>query len=605
MAGMLDDFQEMFTLATPPSDESGALALVAAHLAPLQPTAVFLADDAGEIAAVHVMDSQLPVDGLPALATALAQTLPSDACEVRPGPVVDDIAAPVFALSVATADGHEGLFGAVLQAEPPGFSVEPPWRQAVTALATLAWITLHSKEALDDSATRIRHLLREQQCLKQANATAIANVLQEREDRLQEKREHILHLEQEVEARSAALRDAVQRAEHANRWKSEFLANVSHEIRTPMTAILGFAEALLDPNLSEQESVSAIHTIRRNGNHLLRLINDILDISKIEANKLQVERVRFSLVALLADVQSLMQVRAASKNLPFHVECDGPIPATIESDPTRLKQILVNLLGNAVKFTEAGEVRLRARLLNQNTAAPCLEFAVTDTGVGMSTEQIDRLFQPFTQGDSSTTRQYGGTGLGLSISKRLANMLDGDIRVESQPGKGSTFCVTIATGPLDGVPLLDDPATAMLHHPDETTDTAYERLSLACRVLLVEDGPDNQRLISFFLRRAGMDVTIAENGRVAVDLALQARAAEQPFDIILMDMQMPVMDGYEATALLRRKGYRGTIIALTAHAMSGDDHKCLQAGCDDYAAKPIDREKLIELLRSHVNRSQA
>jgi CheY-like chemotaxis protein len=232
---------------------------------------------------------------------------------------------------------------------------------------------------------------------------------------------------------------------------------------------------------------------------------------------------------------------------------------------------------------------------------PRIEFEIDDTGVGMSATEMQRLFNPFTQADSSITRHYGGTGLGLTISQRLARMLGGSIQVESQPGRGSTFRVTIATGPLDGVPLVSQQGLPM-KSPERVEAPSNTRLS--CSVLLAEDGPDNQRLIAHLLKKAGAEVEVVENGQVAVDRALGAAADSRPFDVILMDMQMPVLDGYSAARQLRTRGYTGPIIALTAHAMHGDREKCLAAGCDDFATKPIDRRRLVEVVARYTSTAE-
>jgi PAS domain S-box-containing protein len=405
-----------------------------------------------------------------------------------------------------------------------------------------------------------------------------------------------------LEATMEQLKAITEEAEAATRAKSEFLANMSHEIRTPMTAILGFAENLLDPGLPENERVSAACTIHDNGEHLLQIINDILDISKIEAGKIRFEQVRCSLVQLVQETLALMRVRSDAKGLSLTAEYDGPVPETIRSDPTRLKQILINLLGNAIKFTEVGGVRMVTRLVKDATDQVFLQFDVIDTGLGMSTQQIAMLFQPFSQADGSTSRRHGGTGLGLTISKRLAEMLGGGIAVESEPNHGSTFRVTVAAGPIDGAPMIEpDQAQGIIPRPQAPKPPSSANPSLQARILLAEDGPDNQKLVSFMLKKAGAEVTLADNGQEAVRLATEAAARNEPFDVILMDMQMPVMDGYQATALLRSQGYSGAIIALTAHAMAGDRDTCLAAGCDEYATKPVERTRLIELIQQHLN----
>jgi len=401
----------------------------------------------------------------------------------------------------------------------------------------------------------------------------------------------------ELEAANARLKELHTASQGATRAKTEFLTNMSHEIRTPLTAILGFAEETLAEavaSTSPPHTLEAVRTIIRNGEHLLKIINDILDLSKIEAGKLDIERVACSPSQVVAETVRLMQVRAEAKNLPLRVECPGPIPATIQSDTTRLRQVLINLIGNAVKFTPSGEIRLVVHRPHPAGDDETICFDVVDTGIGMTAEQVSRLFQPFSQADSSTTRKFGGTGLGLTISRRLARKLGGDITVTSTVGGGSTFRLTVATGPLDGVPMVD----TILESPSETSAspaaTSGQLAScLNCRVLLAEDAPDNQRLMSVVLRKAGAEVTTADNGQSALEATLEAWRSGHPFDVVLMDMQMPILDGYGATRKLRTEGYPGAIVAVTAHAMSGEKDKCLAAGCDGYATKPIQRETFL------------
>jgi hypothetical protein len=398
------------------------------------------------------------------------------------------------------------------------------------------------------------------------------------------------------------LERATQAAEAASRAKSAFLANMSHEIRTPMTAILGYADMLLAPKQSPSDRLDCIHTIRRQSQHLLSVLNDILDISKIEAGKLDVELIECDPFRILSESISLMRVRAIEKKLQLGVTYAGPVPATIKTDPTRLRQILINLIGNAIKFTDKGGVQVVVSLENDPNSSPRLRLEVIDSGIGMAAVESAALFQPFSQADSSTTRRFGGTGLGLSICKRLAQMLGGDITLQSRPGCGSRFTVTVETGNLDNVALIFKTHEAVSESTTDQGAAVKEETNLPLlsgTILLAEDGAHNQRVISYYLEMAGARVEVAENGWIACEKAMEA-AARRPFDLILMDMQMPELDGYSAAAILRSKGYAGPIVALTAHAMSGDRAKCISAGCTDYLTKPVEKGRLIELAAKYL-----
>jgi signal transduction histidine kinase/ActR/RegA family two-component response regulator len=401
--------------------------------------------------------------------------------------------------------------------------------------------------------------------------------------------EHAIWLEHMVKE----LTTARQQAETATQTKTEFLANMSHEIRTPMTAILGYVDLLREPEISDDEKNHAVETVRRNGRHLLAIINDILDISKIEAGRMTLERLICSPRQIIDDILDLMSARAVEQKLELRADFLGPIPESVQTDPTRVRQILVNLVGNALKFTASGSVKIVTQMaVALNGSPPRLRIDVIDTGIGMTEQQLRNLFQPFTQADMTMTRQYGGTGLGLAISRRLATMLGGDITISSEYGRGSCFTLTIDPGEIVMTTArVAEKAKASAVEAEKTAERPLEQ----AHILIVDDAPDNRKLLSFHLKKAGAIFDLAENGEIAVRKVREARPI-QPYDAVLMDMQMPVLDGYGAAGLLRQDGDRIPIIALTAHAMTGDREKCLNAGCDDFLTKPIDRVALIETL---------
>jgi signal transduction histidine kinase/CheY-like chemotaxis protein/HPt (histidine-containing phosphotransfer) domain-containing protein len=387
----------------------------------------------------------------------------------------------------------------------------------------------------------------------------------------------------------AAAEGARAEAELAARARSEFLANMSHEIRTPMTAILGYAELLLEPDLPEPTRALHLSTIRRSGKHLLALLDDVLDLARFESGELAIERRPCAPARLLGDVVAMLRGRAAAKGLSLDLTLSTPLPARVSTDPIRLRQILINLVGNAIKFTPQGAVSVEARFDRVGDQGT-LTVSVIDSGIGMTGAQLARVFDPFVQADASTTRVFGGTGLGLSIARRLARGLGGDVTARSEPGRGSVFTVHVATG-LASAAEPDAP-----QEEAAPSAPASEPAALAGSVLVVEDVPINRRLFDRILRGSGVSVALASDGQEALSVVEAEGQEGRSFDLILMDMQMPVLDGYQATARLRAQGHRMPIVALTAHSLSGDMEKCLRAGCTAYLPKPVTAGSLLGMV---------
>ena len=585
MDSLFEVIESYFDGEEVPRDETGCLARVAKLMEGNRPLLLFLADAQGRVKAAAGLSPKVDSAVVRLLAAELFPCLASEETCIREK-TLDGQACHAFAVRL-NGDGEPGMLGGFSECSPEARQDLERFLPKVAICGEIAWVAVRSELNARTLRAQVGQLVSQQTTLKSAHSEAIGNALEEHEKCLLEEQNRLL------------MEKACLATEAANRAKSEFLANMSHEIRTPLNAILGFTELLIRgaDEGDQAERQDYLQTIHRSGRHLLELINDILDLSKIEAGRLDVERIACSPYEVVANVMSVLRVRAKEKGLRFASEWPDGVPATIHTDPVRLRQLLINLAGNAIKFTDTGSVRIVARLKGP-LSKPQMAFYVIDTGIGIAPDKLDRIFEPFVQADSSVTRRFGGTGLGLAISRRLAAAMGGDLTVQSELGKGSIFTATIDPGPLEGVEIAPSSPADAVNGNGTITQASQHKVSLApARILLVEDGSTNRKLISLVLRRAGAEVMTAENGQTGVDLAVKAS-----FDLILMDMQMPVLDGYSATEKLRKLGCTLPIIALTAHAMAGDEQKCRRAGCSGYLSKPVDSDRLLQTVAEHLAR---
>jgi len=401
------------------------------------------------------------------------------------------------------------------------------------------------------------------------------------------------NFEQLIAKQTQALKQARDMALSASKTKSEFLANMSHEIRTPLTAIIGFSNSLTDETLSERDFTLATAAITRNSHHLMEIISDILDLSKIEHDQFELEQVDFDLFSLLHDVEETVSAQAMEKNLWLNVNIQFPTPQIICADPTWVKQVLLNLCSNAIKFTKKGGVDINVSYVASNNK---IAVDVIDTGIGMNAHQQGKVFEPFSQADTTTTRRYGGTGLGLTICANLVKLMQGELYVTSGLGKGSRFSFDFAIAPLKPGAIVHFPHQLLV---TEQGDEEVQSIpNLSGHILVAEDSIDTQNLVSLYIRKTGAQATFVNNGQIAVEKALAHN-----YDLVLMDIQMPLVSGIEATQILRQVGFAKPIVAFTANAIKQELESALDAGCNDHITKPIDKAAFYQILSQHLPKS--
>ncbi|GMU84708.1 MAG: hypothetical protein AMXMBFR47_45770 [Planctomycetota bacterium] len=596
MADWLAELTEVFAATPPTTDDSGTLEDLLDWFRSEGIVCAFVASSDAEVLALRPLSrgaNEAAVTAARALSATLGETTVSSATVQIEGRLRKAIAIP-------RSTGRTDFVGLVVEEGVFEAREEPEFWTELRRRSKIACRAVQLSREVSSLRARARQLESDQLSLRRAHSENVTAVLQERETNLREKRRHIEELESEVRRRSAALREAMAKAEMANRAKTEYLVGMSDQIRAPITEILNLADAVGVETVSNAERRAAVAQINRRAGYLLTIIDDILDLSRIETGVMEVESIPTPPELLVGEVVSILRPNAEQKGIALELETAPGLPPEIVTDPARFRQILVNLVGNAIKFTEQGSVRVAVRLESE-TDQPVLCVSVTDTGVGIDPDELPNLFRPFVKAKSASAGRDSGSGLGLSIARNLAGLLGGTVEATSAPGRGSCFQFRL---PLPSSASLRAAPSPTVAAPPTVQTTLHPQLR--GRILVAEAVEDASDRVATLLGAHGLIVDAVASGRQAVERVLETLSSGQrPYDAVFLDMQTAELDGYSAARTLRRAGYGGPIVAMVGRPQGGEHEKCLSAGCDEFLARPIEREALLMIVRGCVRAAES